>query len=191
MLQRRIWLGLLVVVTVGACGSSHDEEPAVTAVAELPAKTEPQDEPEVVVGPKSGGTVIAAGPYAVEVVPHASGQVHAYVLGDPPPPNTVELTVKVPVVGRSTGRPVRLRWSPRHQRYEGRVRRVEIIEGPLEVLLVVEGVEYHGRVDVFVLFPAIEVRVIERRGEYKSKYKFKGKHRRGRYRHRGAVIEIR
>src|SRR5690606_22901642 len=115
---------------------------------------------------------------------HASGQVYAYVLGDAPPAAEVELTIEVPVARRATGRPVRMRWNPRRGRYEGRVRRVEIVEGPIEVRIVVGGFEYHGGVDVYVLLPAIEVRTVHRRGKYKHKHKYKGKrkhehHRRG------------
>lgn len=182
-----LWICLTTLCMVSACGSEEDSA-AVTLTA---------DGPEVVIAPppvkveaEHDGTVVLAGHYPVEVVPHASGQVYAYVLGDAPPPTDVELTIEVPVARRTTGRPVRMRWNPRDARYEGRVRRVEIVEGPLEVVIVVGGLEYHGRVDVYVLLPAIEVRTVHRRGKYKHKHKHKHKHR---HRRRGwaPVVEIR
>jgi hypothetical protein len=176
----RGWIvGAALCAAVG-CGS-EPEAPTV-AVAQAPVETAAPVEPPPTVQvvapePQHGGTVVMAGTYPVEVTPHRSGQVYAYVLGEAPPPDQVELTVEVPVVGRSTGRPVRLVWSPARRRYEGRVRRVEIVEGPIDVILVVGGVEHHGHVAVFVLFPAIDVVVVEQR---RGKWKGKGKHRRGR-----------
>jgi hypothetical protein len=67
------------------------------------------------------------------------------------------------------------------------VRRVEIVEGPIDVLIVVGGVDYHGHVDICVLFPAIEVEIIEYRGKHKHKHKHK---HRGRGHGRGHVIRI-
>lgn len=170
MLRRHIWIGV-IACAASACGSD-EEETAIAAASGSPAEVAV----EVSAEPEHGGTVVVAGQYPVEVVPHASGQVYAYVLGDAgPPPGDVELTIEVPVAGRSTGRPVRMRWNGRRGRYEGRVRRVEIVEGPIDVLIVVGGVDYHGHVDVCVLLPAIEVHVVEHRGKWKHKHK--GKHR--------------
>src|SRR5690606_21601525 len=146
--KRWIWIGLLTFTAAG-CGS--DEDDAVVTVSDPPTAVA-DVVAEVSAEPEHGGTVVVAGQYPVEVVPHASGQVYAYVLGEAPPPAEVELTIEVPVAGRSTGRPVRMRWNPRRARYEGRVRRVEIVEGPIDVLIVVGGVEYHGHVDICVLF---------------------------------------
>lgn len=175
MRPKQLWICLAALCAASAC--SADEDDLTVAVA--------ADGPETVVVPppvkveaEHDGTVVLAGDYPVEVVPHASGQVYAYVLGDAPPPSDVELTIEVPVARRATGRPVRMRWNPRRGRYEGRVRRVEIVEGPIDVLIVVGGIEYHGHVEVCVLFPAIEVRTVHRRGKYKHKHKHKHKHRR-------------
>lgn len=178
MRRRHIGIGLMAVA-IYACGSDEEDPPVTVASGTTP---------EVVragsAEPEHGGTVVAAGRYPVEVVPHSSGQVYAYVLGDAPPADGVELTIEVPVAGRSTGRPVRMRWNARRDRWEGRVRRVEIVEGPIDVLIVVGGVDYHGHADVCVLFPAIEVEIIEYRGKHKHKHKHK---HRGRGRH---VIRI-
>lgn len=181
----RTWL---FGIALFGCGSGSESETVTVAQsADVEVEEVADDAPETVVAePRRGGTVVVAGRYPVEVTPHRSGQVYAYVLGDPPPPDRVELTVQVPVAGRSTGRPVRLTWNPARRRYEGRVRRVEIVEGPLDVVIVVDGAEYRGSVDVYVLFPAVEVQVIEVRGRGKFKRKGKGKHRR-----RGGVIIVR
>ncbi len=175
MRQSHIGIGIMAFALC-ACGAESEDSPvpvaSETTVEEVAA-------PVVHAEPEHGGTVVVAGHYPVEVVPHASGQVYAYVLGDAPPPDGVELTIEVPVAGRSTGRPVRMRWNARRDRWEGRVRRVEIVEGPIDVLIVVGGVDYHGHVDVCVLFPAIEVEIIEYRGKHKHKHKHKHRGRRG------------
>lgn len=177
MHRRGLVWALLAAGAVGGCGS-EDEEETVPAASESPAVVE--------VAPEHGGTVVVADTYPIEVEPHASGQVYAYVLGDaPPPPDRVELTIEVPVAGRSTGRPVRMRWNAREHRYEGRVRRVEIVEGPIDVLIVVDGVEHHGHVDVCILFPAIDVVIVEERWHGKHKHKHRG------HRGHGGVIHIR
>ncbi len=162
MMLRRSW-PLMIALAVSGCGSDEDETIEVAAAS-------PEEVAAASVEPEHEGTVVAAGRYPVEVVPHASGEVYAYVLGDAPPPGEVEITVRVPVAGRSTGRPVRLRWSPRQHRYEGRVRRVEIVEGPVDVVVVVGGVEYTGHVDVCVLLPAIVIEVVEPHGKWKGKH---------------------
>lgn len=190
MRQRRWWIGLMALAAASggiACGS--DDEPEETVAVEGAPTVE--EEAAASAEPEHGGTVVAAGRYPVEVVPHASGEVYAYVLGDPPPAD-LELTVEVPVAGRSTGRPVRMRWNARQGRFEGRVRRVEIVEGPIDVLVVVGGAEYHGHVDVCVILPAIEVHVIEHHhhGKHKHKHKHRG-HGWGHGRGHGGVIHIR
>lgn len=163
------------VIVLAACGA--EDEAAVPTVEQGPSSA-----PVIDVEPAHGGTVVAAGPHPVEVVAHRSGEVYAHVLGDAPPPRDVELTVGVPLRGRATPRPVRLRWDPRESRYEGRVRRLEIVPGPVDVTLVVAGVVYVGHVDVIVVAPAIVVPVVEVRG----KHKWKGKHG-----HRRGVIVVR
>ena len=187
MRRRLIWIGLMACAA-SACGSDDEDAPIAVASGTTAEPAAPVvAAPVVSAEPEHGGTVVVAGRYPVEVVPHSSGQVYAYVLGDPPPADGVELTIEVPVAGRSTGRPVRMRWNARRDRWEGRVRRVEIVEGPIDVLIVVGGVDYHGHVDICVLFPAIEVEIIEYRGKHKHKHKHK---HRGRGHGRGHVIRI-
>jgi hypothetical protein len=168
MRQAMIGWALLASSTILGCG--EDAEPSVHDLEPTAADSQP------VFPSEHDGTVVMAGQYPVEVVPHASGEVYAYVLGEAPGPETVELTVAVPVRGRQTGRPVRMRWDPGEERYVGRVRRLAVVPGPIDVTIVVGGAAYYGHVDVCVVFPAIEVRVRERRGKFKRKHK----HRRGR-----------
>lgn len=186
MSKRSSWLALALMLA--GCGSEEEEvetgpvaeapEPVAEGAAEPVARGEAAA--VATVEPEHGGTVVHAGRYPIEVVPHASGQIHAYVLGDDPVEGA-EITVTVPVRGRATGRPVRLRWNARRGRYEGRVRRVEIVEGPIDVVVIVGGVEYHGHVDVCVVLPAIEVHVAEHHHHHKHKHKHK--HRRHHHHH--------
>src|SRR5690606_10315330 len=95
-----------------------------------------------------GGTVVLAGVQPVEVVPHASGEVHAYVVGAPPPPGA-ELAVTVPV--REGVRTVELEWNPATVRFEGRVRRVEVVPGPIDVVYVTGGTRWVGHAPTVVV----------------------------------------
>lgn len=172
-MRRMGWAVTVLFGALAGCGS--DEETTVTVAAdEAPA--------EVVVAsvdPEHDGTVVMAGEYPVEVVAHESGQVYAYVLGDELPPDDVELTIEVPVERRQTGRPVIMRWDARQSRWEGRVRRLTIVPGAIDVHIVIGGAEYHGFVDHCVVAPAIEVHVHERgRRKHKHKHKHNRKHRR-------------
>jgi hypothetical protein len=102
------------------------------------------------------GTLLMAGSYPVEVVPHASGEVYAYVLGDaPPPPTSTELAVVVPVSGGV--RTVELEWDPAESRWGGQLRHVEIVPGPVDVVLVVDGARWAARSPTLVVLPAVVV----------------------------------
>jgi hypothetical protein len=107
------------------------------------------------VGASHDGTVVMAGAYPVEVVPHASGEVYAYVLGDAPTPDGTELAVVVPVSGGV--RTVELEWDPRQSRWAGQVRRVEIVPGPVDVVIVASGTRWVGHSTTFVVRPAVVV----------------------------------
>ena len=149
-----------------ACGS----EPTAVVVAEPPVIAAAAAPPGVVVAPpvvaappavvaapvapSHGGTVVMAGAYPVEVVPHESGEVYAYVLGETPP-ESAELTVVVPVTGGV--RTVELAWEPGERRFGGRVRRAQIVPGPVDVVLVVGGARWVGHVAAFVVLPAVVV----------------------------------
>ncbi len=169
---------ILFAALLLGCGSEAEVEVTPEPVAQ-PAVVEAPGQPP----PRSrhNGTVVMAGRHPVEVVPHRSGEVYAYMPEGAPPPSDVNLTVTVPVRGRASGRPVPMQWNPRRERYEGRVRRLEIVEGPVDVVLVVAGVEYVGHVDVIVIAPAIAVVVVDHHGKHKHKHK-RGKH--------GRVIRI-
>lgn len=104
--------------------------------------------------PAHGGTVVLAGAQPVEVVPHASGEVHAYVVGAPPPAGA-ELAVTVPV--REGVRTVELEWNPTTVRFEGRVRRVEVVPGPVDVVYVTGGTRWVGHAPTVIVSPAVVV----------------------------------
>ncbi len=140
--------------------------------------------------PTHGGTIVSAGPHPIEVVPHASGQVRAYLPPGVEPPAEAELRVEVPVEGRSRPRPVRLRWDADAGRYDGRVRRVQIVPGPVVVHYEVHGEVYVAHAPTVVIAPAIEVHVTggERRKHRKHrKHHRRRKHRGMRQKHRGGI----
>jgi hypothetical protein len=174
------------------CSDEPEPEPIVNVAGESVVAAQVQ--------PEFGGNVVVAGAYPVEVVAHRSGEVFAYVHVDDPPEGAV-LTVDVPVAGRRTPRPLRMRWNEYEVRYEGLIQRLEVEPGPLYVHYEVGGVVYDGGVTAIVVSPAIEVdvevrppspavrvEVVERRN-YKHMRR-KHKHMRRKHRSRGG-IEIR
>lgn len=114
----------------------------------------------------NGGTVVAAGPHYVEVVAHDDGEVDAYVLADDaPPPAQMQLTVRL-TGDDGESHPVILIWDPSQSRYRGRLRQVQPMPGPVEVVLVYGGDTYRGRRStVIVLAPnAAPTVVVQGRG---------------------------
>ena len=186
----RVVLTLVLGASLLACG---EEPPEVVAVASPPtvAAAPPAT---VQLAPSHGGSAVAAGPYAFEVVPHASGEVHAYVPPGVEPPPGAELRVDVPVEGRDRKRPVRLRWDAEKSRYEGRVRRVTIAPGPVDVHYTVHEQVYVGSVTILVIAPAIEVHVdaprVRVRHKHKHKHHMGMRHKHRRRHHGGIEIEI-
>ena len=152
---RHIALASVACLVVGAVACSSDPpvggEVTLGPVGSAPVEIAVPDD----VAPAHEGTIVMAGSYPVEVVPHASGEVYAYVLGDPLPSDGTEIAVVVPVVGGA--RTVELTWDAGDARWAGRVRRVEIIPGPIDVVLVAGGARWLGHSTTFVLLPAIIV----------------------------------
>lgn len=106
--------------------------------------------------PSHDGTLVMAGAYPVEVVPHASGEIYAYVRGDAPPPSTAtELAVIVPVTGGVRG--VELDWDPHESRWGGHVQHAEVVPGPIDVVLVVGGARSITRTTSIAVRPAVAV----------------------------------
>ncbi len=156
----RIVLVTLASFSLGTfrmCGSDDPPPPPLTATASMSA-TAPSGAARVEVEASHGGTMVAAGQYPVEVVPHASGQVYAYAPAGIDRPANAEMTVSVPVQG-GPARPVQMRWDRRERRYEGAVRGAVIVPGPIEVDLVVGEEHVHGEVAVIAVAPAIHVDV--------------------------------
>ena len=192
-------VGCLVIGAI-ACGSEA-ETVTVGATAGAPVVLAAEPAPWVDVAPSHGGTVVLAGAHPVEVVPHASGHVYAYVSGDaPPPPAGTELAVVVPVTGGV--RTVELEWDGGERRWAGRVRRVEIVPGPVDVVLVAGGSRWVGHATTIVVLPAIVVAtvappppavvVIEHdRGKHRKHRKHRGRGRGHAYGHGGRDVEIR
>lgn len=161
--SRSIAVASIACIVGGAIACGSEPEVVVTAEAPVVVAGGP---PGVVVAPPAavaagevapahGGTIVMAGSHPVEVVPHESGQVYAYVLGDAPPPEGTELSVVVPVTGGV--RPVELVWEAGESRWGGRVRHETIVPGPIDVVLVAGGARWVGHVATFVVLPAIVV----------------------------------
>ena len=151
---RAIGLASIACLVLGAiaCGSEPVAEVAIAPIASEPSVVvaAPPD-----VDPAHGGTVVMAGAYPVEVTAHESGEIYAYVLDATPPPPDAELTVVVPV--RGGVRTVELSWDPGQTRWAGRIRRTEVVTGPLDVIVVVGEERWVGHTTNFVLLPAIVV----------------------------------
>jgi len=195
---------VMVAAILVSTGCGEEEAEATITVESEPTEVSIEAPP-----PAHEGTVVMAEDVPVEVVTHESGEVYAYVRAEEAPaPERLSLTVEVPVRGRRSGRPVRLIWNERAGRWEGRVRRVEIVPGPVDVVVVLDGEPLRGHADVIVVAPAVDVRVhaprtevrVERpvvevrgpRGKVKHKHRRRGRgwgfgrHRR-KHRGRGGV----
>ncbi len=131
---------------LAACGSD-EQEADIAPIAAAPSAV-------AVPGASHGGTVVAAGPQQVEVVPSQDGTVSAYVVSpEPPPPGQTQITVQVPANDGQT-HPVMLVWDPAQQRYLGRLRRVHPVAGPVQVTVVVDGQRYQGSAPQLVVVNA-------------------------------------
>jgi hypothetical protein len=164
----------LLALTTDACGSNEEAAPppSMEAAPDSKAATGVERQPTIPLAagatPQHGGTVVLAGTHPVEVVPHASGEVYAYMLAEAPAPTEVELRVEVPTAEQRP-RDVTLVWNARSRRYEGRVRDVVIVPGPLVVHLTTGTHVWIGQVVTIVVAPAIVVEVHQHRKHKKHK----------------------
>lgn len=142
----------IVAIAVAAlldCGGAEEETTPVVA-----------EEPTVVVQPPGsiepahGGTLVAVGQHPVEVVANRGGEVRAYVRSsEPPPPERVRMTVRVPDQ-QGQRHPVVLVWNPAENAYVGRARRVQIAPGAIDVAMVVGGERYEASAPSYVIVEA-------------------------------------
>ena len=106
--------------------------------------------------PSHGGQTVAVGGHVLEVVVHEGGQVYAYPPADEDLDDDVTVIAAVPTAGGV--RRVPLRWHAGEARFQGRLRRVEVTPGPVEVTVEVGGHTHQSEVHID-LAPAINVRV--------------------------------
>ncbi|NIW32632.1 MAG: hypothetical protein GWN25_37945 [Actinobacteria bacterium] len=169
-----------------AFGSAQVDVEAPLPVLNVDIDAPPAPTATVDVDARHGGSVVHAGPHPIEVVPHASGEVHAYVQGPRPP--EARLTVDVPVRGRPRGRPVRLEWDADAGHYRGAVPRgVHIVPGPVAVHYHVGPRVYDVHAPHVVVGPTIVIdgpRWHWGRGKFRGHGKFRG---RGHGKFRGMV----
>lgn len=158
-------MALLSALGLRVCSSSDAPPPAAgpptTVVVPANATVEVAAPNLVTPVARHGGSVVVAGGYGVEVLPHASGEVVAYVAdpqGGVPAPASVSVTVNVRGADAEV-HPVMLVWDTVDMRYEGRLIGVAPAPGPVEVVLVAEGRPLTGRVEVVPVLAAVNVRV--------------------------------
>lgn len=160
-----------------AFGSAQVDVEAPLPVLNVDIDAPPAPTATVDVDARHGGSVVHAGPHPIEVVPHASGEVHAYVQGPRPP--EARLTVDVPVRGRPRGRPVRLEWDADAGHYRGAVPRgVHIVPGPVAVHYHVGPRVYDVHAPHVVVGPTIVIdgpRWHWGRGKFRGHGKFRGR----------------
>ncbi len=187
--QMRLFTGLVVASLAFGC---EDEAPPVPT-ANAPAVAETPTSPAAAnLSPSHGGTIVSAGPYPIEVVPHASGHVRAYLPPGVEPPDEAELRVDLTVEGRQRPRPVRLRWDADEGCYAGRVRRVAIVPGPIAVHYEVHHEVYVAHAPTIIIAPAIDVHItpavrVKHRKHRKHHMGMRRKHRGMRHKHRGGI----
>jgi hypothetical protein len=119
---------LLFLTSVAVLQLCSDDEPATSV-------------PAVAIAAEHGGTVLRAEDHWVEVVPRSDGTIEAYVMDARGEPVPVAGTVATARVQGSDGRPrsVSLRWNADVYRFEGHLEDAAIVDGPIEVVVVVAG----------------------------------------------------
>lgn len=152
-MARRIG-ALVVALWLGGCGDAGGPEGEEPRPPEAPA--EPGAEPgepgaPALPAPARGGTVVAVGPYYLEVVAHADGPVDATVHeAAPEVPAGARLTVRV-TADDGAQHPVLLTWDPGAAEYRGRLYRVAAIPGPIRVTLRIGDTTHEGRASTLVV----------------------------------------
>ncbi len=153
-MARRIG-ALVVALWLGGCGDADDRdgEARRRPPEELTGSSVEQGEPGAppLPAPARGGTVVAVGPYFVEVVAHADGPVDVTVHeASPDVPAGARLTVRV-TADDGAQHPVLLTWDPGAAEYRGRLYRVAAIPGPIRVALRVGDTTHEGRASTLVV----------------------------------------
>lgn len=206
MPMRLVPVSIALIVGLSACGEnaetttnsagpptfvSGEAEASPSAGASISAEVAvPSAEvvaPQVEVEAAHGGSIAMAGPHAVEVVAHESGQVYAYPPSTVATPAEAKLNVAVPVKGGGEPRSVAMRWAPAKSRYEGSVRRVEIEPGPIAVHYIVDDHLYECEVVLIALAPAI---VVETPVVVYGKHKKHKKHKHHKHKGRGGYVVV-
>ncbi|MCA9606157.1 MAG: hypothetical protein KC619_11210, partial [Myxococcales bacterium] len=156
-------MGPLLALALAGCGQEAEAEvPLAEGIGpDLEAEVELPPPPDGI-APAHGGTVLAAGPYPIEVTATPEGEVEAWFAGPSAPPPDPVVSVRVPT---SDGpRPIMLTWDPERAAYRGTVRGPTITSGPVGVRVVVDGHPYRGRAPQLVVIapsaPAADVVVV-------------------------------
>lgn len=140
--MRQRWTGFGIVVFALATGCKSNAEAGAAASASAAVQGTASVQARI------GGTVIAAGDHAVEVLVHGNGLVEALVMdakgeliADPP---SIKLAVTVEAKGGA--RPlIDLKWDPIRARFVGRAAAgIELVPGNVDVALDVKGVASVG-----------------------------------------------
>lgn len=147
-----IGAGSLLALAVSAAGCGDEAEAAVPLAEGIAPDVEGELDlppPPEGIAPAHGGTILAAGPYPMEVVATPAGEVEAYFAGPSGPPPDAVVSVRVPT--DAGPRPVMLTWDPERNAYRGSVRNATVAPGPVDVRVVVAGTPYRGRAPQLVI----------------------------------------
>ncbi len=120
------------------CGASGGDAPG-----EPPPEPAPSEA-------RFGGALVEVGGHALELVVHASGEVHLHVHGDA---ELTEAGASVTLPAGEERHAVALRWTDTIQGFTGRLETAAPSTGPARVLLVHEGHRLEGQVTIASLVP--------------------------------------
>jgi len=135
---------MALILLVFGCGG-EDPAPAPSPPVQAGAAEQPEQEADPTTPePRHGGTVIAVGPYHVEVLAHSDGEVEAFVHPGGPPPTETSVAVRITAEDGAM-HPVVLTWDPSEERHRGPTHHGAPIPGPMEVSLTHGGETHRGR----------------------------------------------